>query len=244
VRIAALYDVHGNLAALEAVLADPRCAEAELVVSGGDLVAGPYPAECMDRLEAEGERVRFLSGNCDREAALPTGHDEWHEAIGGWSAGRLGARRLERVREWPLTVELDLGGFGPVLFCHATPTSDLTILTRITPDDDVRRALAGTTASLVVVGHTHVQYDRTVGRTRILNAGSVGMPYQASPDARWAIIGDGGVELVSTPYDAPAALEALAEPGFPMFEQWFARTLRGEVTAEEATASFESRRGA
>jgi predicted phosphodiesterase len=242
VRVAALYDVHGNLPALEAVLADPRCAEAELVVSGGDLVAGPYAAECMDRLTAEGDRVRFLSGNCDREAAVPVGHDEWHEAIGGWSAPRLGAERLQSVREWPLTVELDVPTVGTVLFCHATPTSDLPILTRITPEEDVTDALAGTTASLVVCGHTHVQYDRRVAGIRVVNAGSVGMPYEGSPDARWALLGDDGLELVSTPYDAHAALHRLAEPGFPLFEQWFARTLRGEVTAEEATESFESRR--
>jgi putative phosphoesterase len=241
-RVAALYDVHGNLPALEAVLADPRCAAADVVVSGGDLVAGPYAAECMDRLESEGARVRFLSGNCDREATLPTGHEEWHEAIGGWSAEGLGAERLERIRHWPLTVDLELPALGSVVFCHATPTSDLTILTRITPDEEVARELAGTTANLVVCGHTHVQYDRTVGGIRVVNAGSVGMPYQGSPDARWAFLGDDGLELVSTPYDAVAALDTLAEPGFPLFEQWFAQTLRGEVTAEEATESFESRR--
>jgi len=244
VRVAALYDVHGNLPALDAVVADARCATADVVVCGGDLVAGPFPSECLDRLEALGDRVRFLSGNCDREVGLPSGHEEWHEHIGGWSAGLLGAERLERVRRWPLTVELEVGGLGTALFCHATPSSDLTILTRITPEDDVADALAGCEADVVVCGHTHVQYDRTARGSRIVNAGSVGMPYEGSPDARWALLGPEGIELVSTPYDAPRALETLAETGFPMFDAWFARTLRGEVTAEEATAAFESRRGA
>lgn len=241
-RVAALYDVHGNLPALEAVLADPRCAAADSIVSGGDLVAGPFPAECLDRLEAEGERVRFLSGNCDRETASPAGDEEWHERIGGWSASRLSEAQLDRVRRWPLAIDLEVPALGRVLFCHATPDSDLPILTRATPDEEVLRELGGVTAPLVVTGHTHVQYDRHVGDLRVVNAGSVGMPYEGSPDARWALLDGNGVELVATTYDAAEALETLGATGFPVFDGWFTRTLRGEVTAEEATESFESRR--
>jgi len=242
VRVAALYDVHGNLPALEAVLTDPRCADADVVVCGGDLVAGPMPAECLDRLEALGDRVHFLAGNCDRETASTSADDEGYQLFGRWSATRLGEARLERVRRWPLTVELDVPGLGRVLFCHATPLSDTPILTRATPDDDVARELAGTRADVVVCGHTHVQYDRRVGSVRVANAGSVGMPYEGSPNPRWAVLDPHGVELVSTPYDAVGAFAALAETEFPVLEDWFGPTLRGEVTAEEATATFEGRR--
>ena len=242
-RVAALYDVHGNLPALEAVLADPRCASADVVVCGGDLVAGPMPAECLDRLEAD-HRVRFLSGNCDRETVSASGGEPSVEEFARWSAARLGEARVARVARWPGTVALDVSVLGPTLFCHATPTSDTRIVTRITPDEDVSRELTGVAATLVVCGHVHVQSDRQVGSVRVVNAGSVGMPYDESPDARWVLLGDGGVELVSTPYDADRALEVLAATGFPGYEQWFARTLRGEVTAEEATAYFESQRGA
>jgi diadenosine tetraphosphatase ApaH/serine/threonine PP2A family protein phosphatase len=134
------------------------------------------------------------------------------------------------------------GGPAPTLFCHATPSSDLPILTRITPDEDVARELGDIAAHVVVCGHTHVQYDRRVGSVRLVNAGSVGMPYEGSPDARWALFGPEGVELVATPYDAEAALEELPRTGFPLAEQWLAPVLRSEVTAAEATASFESRR--
>ena len=92
-------------------------------------------------------------------------------------------------------------------------------------------------------GHTHVQYDRRVGQMRLVNAGSVGMPYEGSPDARWALLEEGTVELVATAYDAEAALERLERAGFPLFERWLVDSLRGEISAEEATASFESRRG-
>ena len=242
-RVAALYDVHGNLPALEAVLADPRCASADAIVCGGDLVAGPLPAECLDRLEAD-DRVRFLAGNCDRETVSASTGEQSVEEFARWSAARLGEARLARVARWPLTVELEVSGLGPALFCHATPTSDTRVVTRITPDEDVARELTGIAAELVVCGHVHVQYERQVGSVRVVNAGSVGMPYEASPDARWAVLGVRGVELVSTPYDADGALELLAATGFPTHERWFARTLRGEVTAEEATACFESQRGA
>jgi predicted phosphodiesterase len=242
-RVAALYDVHGNLPALEAVLADPRCAAAAVIVSGGDLVAGPLPAECVDRLEAEGPRVRFLSGNCDREAVAPTSGDPGFRASSVWCAERLRDDRLHRVSRWAATVELDVVGLGRVLFCHATPTSDTRIVTRLTPDEELAAELDGVDADLVVCGHTHVQFDRRVGSLRVVNAGSVGMPYEGSPDARWALLDERGVELVSTPYDASAAYERLARAGFTAFDDWFARPLRSEVTAEEASAEFESRRG-
>ena len=241
--VAALYDVHGNLPALEAVLADPRCAAADAIVCGGDLVVGPYPAECLDALEAQGERVRFITGNCDREAVETPAAGELG-AVARWSNERLGPDRVARAARWPLTVELDVPGAGHVLCCHATPTSDLAILTRITPDEDVARELGDVDADVVLCGHTHVQYDRRVGQVRLVNAGSVGMPYEGSPGARWALLGDGDIELVTTPYDAEAARGRLEQAGFPLFEQWLVEALRGEISAEEATASFESRRGA
>jgi predicted phosphodiesterase len=243
VRVAALFDVHGNLPALEAVLADPRCAEADVVVCGGDLVVGPYPAECLDALEAHAGSVRFLVGNCDREA-VETPEEGELGAAARWSNERLGRERTARVADWPLTVELDVPELGGVLFCHATPTSDRPILTRITPEADVARALGDVGADVVVCGHTHVQYDRTIGPVRVVNAGSVGMPYEGSGDARWALLAGGQVELVSTAYDTDAALERLERPGLPLFERWLVDSLRGEISAEEATASFESRRGA
>ncbi len=241
-RVAALYDVHGNLPALDAVLSDPRCRAAETIVSGGDLVAGPLPEACLDRLESDG-RVRFLRGNGDRETVTPPDDGALAE-IGAWAAARLGPERLASVASWPATVELDLPGLGGVVFCHATPRSDTEIVTSVTPEADVLAALASTSADVVVCGHTHVQFDRCVGPMRIVNAGSVGMPYEGSSDARWAILDDGDITLVSTSYDAEAAFAVLSETGFPFFDDWYGPGLRGEVTAEEATAIFESRRGA
>ena len=119
--VAALYDVHGNLPALAAVLSDPRLADAEVIVSDGDLVMGPLPTECLDLLEADG-RVRFLRGNGDREVCELDEDGDLVDAA-RWCSERLGRERLARVERWPSTVELEVSGLGAVLFCHATPTS-------------------------------------------------------------------------------------------------------------------------
>lgn len=241
-RVAALYDVHGNLPALEVVLADPRCSGADLLVCGGDLVAGPMPVECLDRLEAEGERVRFVMGNGDRETVDPSTADPSVAESARWCAARLGEDRVGRIARWPATVDVVVRGLGTVVFCHATPSSDTRIVTPLTPEETVASELDGVTADIVVCGHTHVQYDRRVGGMRLVNAGSVGMPYEGSPDAHWLLLDERGVERVSTAYDAQSAYELLEGKDWPAFE-WFARPLRGEVTAEEATAVFEGRRG-
>ena len=238
--VAALYDVHGNLPALAAALSDQRLADAEVIVSGGDLVMGPLPAECLDLLEADG-RVRFLSGNGDREVCELDEDGDLVDAA-RWCSERLGPERLARVERWPSTVELEVSGLGVVLFCHATPTSDLPILTAATPAADVARNLGDVAADVVVCGHTHVQYDRRVGRTRIVNAGSVGMPYEGSPAARWAALGADGIELLSTPYDSVAALDTLSRTGFQLIEQWLEPPLLGRITAAQATDEFERRR--
>jgi len=188
VKVAALYDVHGNLPALEAVLADPRLDGVDLIVSGGDLVVGPLPAECLDRLEAEEPRVRFLTGNCDREACAPEGSELGE--VAAWCNALLGADRVARIEAWPGTVELDVPGSLSALFCHATPASDMPILTRATPEADAARELAGVAAQVVVCGHTHVQYDRRVGGIRLVNAGSVGMPdmTRGTESSSWYIV--------------------------------------------------------
>jgi diadenosine tetraphosphatase ApaH/serine/threonine PP2A family protein phosphatase len=159
-----------------------------------------------------------------------------------WCRAQLTADELEFVSAWPLTAVLDLDGLGSTLFCHATPRSDTEILTRTTPEVDVAAALSGVDADVVICGHTHVQYDRRVaGAPRLVNAGSVGLPYQGEPGAFWALLGS-EVELRRTPYHVDAALASLAASGFPSAAEIFGESLRGAASAESATAYFESKR--
>jgi putative phosphoesterase len=186
VRVAALYDVHGNLPALEAVLAE--IPEDVPILVGGDVAAGPWPGETLDRLRALGDRAHWIRGNADREV--------WQDARGmappemiDFVRARLDEEQLDFLRPHPLTETFAVDGLGRVLFCHSTPRDDEEILTRISPDERWEEALAGVDADVVVCGHTHVQFDRQIGGVRLVNAGSVGMPYETEPGAYWTLLG-------------------------------------------------------
>jgi predicted phosphodiesterase len=230
-RVAALYDVHGNLPALEAVLAE--VADDEAIVVGGDVAAGPWPAETLERLLALGDRVRWLRGNADRELGEPA--EEQREGgpppeVLAWVRSKLSEEQLGFVTSVPERQAVDVDELGPVLFCHATPRSDEELLTRISPDDRWAAAVEDVDERIVVLGHTHTQFDRVVGETRIVNAGSVGMPYEAEPGAYWARLGP-KVDLRRTVYDVDGTGEAIRAAGWP--EEWPA------ATPEEATEFFE-----
>lgn len=234
--VAALADIHGNVQALDAALADPRVAAADLIVVLGDIVAGTFPAETFDRLAGLGDHVRILRGNADRIVL------EEDEEEASWVRNRLGAQRLASVRAWPTSFVIAVGGLGGIRCCHATPRSDDEIITRITPDGDLAAILKGTDERLVVGGHTHVQFDRRAARWRFVNVGSVGRPYEGRPGAYWALIGP-DVELIRTEYDVEAAAEAVLRSGQPSAER-VAQVLVHPPTPEEATAEFEALRRA
>ena len=191
-RVAALYDIHGNLPALDAVLAE---VDADVVVVGGDFVLGPWPQETYDRLRSLEGDVRFIRGNADREVAQEEPGRAPRELM-EFVRERLQEEALEFLRSLPLTVSI-----GRVLFCHATPRNDEEIFTRISSDERWREALAGVDADVVVCGHTHVQFDRRVGDVRLVNAGSIGMPYEDQPGAYWGVLDGTEVELRRTAYE-------------------------------------------
>lgn len=233
-RVAAVYDIHGNVPALEAALADVEQEDVDVIVVGGDVVSGPEPAEALDVLEALGDRVRFIRGNADREVLEGSGEQSV------WCRDRLGEERLARVAEWLLSLSLDVDVLGQVLFCHATPRSDEEIVTRITPEADVAVTLEDTDEALVVCGHTHVQYDRRIGSRRLVCAGSVGWPYQGREGAFWLLLGP---ELTHrrTEYDVRLAIDAAERSGFPNHEE-VVGLLREPPDPGEASAFFEGLR--
>jgi putative phosphoesterase len=233
-RVAALYDVHGNLPALEAVLADVGSEDVDAVVVGGDVLWGPFQSECLAALRSYD--ARFVAGNCERDVLAAVNESS------AWCRAQLSADDIDLVSGWPAKIELAVDGLGSVVFCHATPRSDDEILTRTTPEADVAAALSRVDADVVVCGHTHVQYDRSVSAApRLVNPGSVGLPYQGEPGAFWALLGP-GVELRRTPYDFEAALSSLASSSFPSAAEIFGDSIRGAASAESATAYFESKR--
>ncbi len=232
--VAALYDVHGNLPALEAVLAELERVGVDEIVVGGDVVWGPLPGECVDRLQAVG--ARFLAGNCERDvlAADPADRTERD----AWCRAQLDDARRSAIGAWPATIELTVDGLGRVLFCHATPRSDEELLTAATPEAVAEEALQGVHADVVVCGHTHHQYDRRIGDTRLVNAGSVGLPYEGRAAAFWALLGP-DVELRHTAYDVPAAIERFGATGFPDVPGFMGSSLIELTPRDEVIAHWE-----
>jgi putative phosphoesterase len=237
VRVAALYDVHGNLPALEAVLGEVEREGVDAIVSGGDVVAGgPFPLETFELLRSLGDRVTWVRGNGDREWT-PLAEGIWGERT-VWAAAHLHHDERQFLHDLPDTATLDVDGLGRVLFCHATPRSDEEILTDASSEERWREVLEGVAENVVVCGHVHMQSDREVAGRRVVNAGSVGMPYEGRPGAYWALLGP-DVELRRTGYDLESAAERMRATGLPGVDEHLEENVLASPTREEATAYFE-----
>jgi putative phosphoesterase len=234
VKVAALYDVHANLPALEAVLAEVDREDVDLIMLGGDCIHGPQPNDTLERLLALGDRALWIRGNTDRLIAGGPDSDD----LDGWVAEALGAENVAFLRSLPLTQRLEIDGLGDTLFCHATPHDDEEIVTPLTSDGRLAQILEGVDADAVVVGHTHMQQDRTVGGIRWINAGSVGLPYEDDIKAFWVLLGP-DVDLRRTRFDVPAAIRAFESVGREDGAQ-FVENFRTAPSRQEAAEYFES----
>ncbi len=241
-RVAALYDIHGNLPALEAVLQDVREARVDQIVVGGDVLPGPMPRETLVRLLDLDVPVQFLRGNGDRAvledlSGTSTGALPEHvRPLVRHSADQIDSALQQQLASWPETLRVAVDGIGDVLFCHATPRNDTEIFTRMTPDARLVPVFAGVTARVVVCGHTHMQFDRTVGGIRVVNAGSVGMPFSA-PGAYWALLGP-RVELRRTTYDLHAAAEIIRATDYPQAGDFAAHNILEPPTEQQMLEAF------
>jgi putative phosphoesterase len=198
--VAALYDIHGNLAALEAVLAEVP--DDAAIVVGGDVVAGgEQPAETLERLRGLGDRVRWVRGNADREL-FPGEGGLVPEPLVEETRERLNEDEIAFLHGLPPTQQID-----DVLYCHASPRNDMDIFTERTPEERIAFLFDGLDVPTVVCGHTHMQFDRNVAGVRVVNAGSVGMAYEEEPGAYWLL------DLVHrrTPYDGAELKASRAE---------------------------------
>jgi predicted phosphodiesterase len=252
-KVAALYDIHGNLPALEAVLVDLENSPPDLVLVGGDIVAGPLPRQTLECLSLLGDRIWSLRGNADRAVvdAFDARHRRstpvppWKASTEGesvaavWAAEQIEQSQRDLLAALPEQCTLYIDGLGDVLFCHATPRSDEEIFTALTPQERLASLFAGVEQDLVVCGHTHMQFERRVGSARILNAGSVGMPYADRPGAYWLWLGPEGAMFRHTAYDLEAAAQQVRECGYPEAERFVAENLLTVPTAAEAVEVFE-----
>jgi putative phosphoesterase len=236
--LAVLCDIHGNLPALDAVLAELDAETPDAVVIGGDVAAGPQPNEVLARLRALPWPVHWLRGNADRlllDVLDGRLSDEQRAhpifVADAWTVARMARADVELLHGLPRTLRL-----GDVLFCHGTPASDEERLTTATPDQRLAAVLEQAGASFVVGGHTHRQYDRTAGGRRMINAGSVGRPYEHRPGAYWLRLGP-DVDLRRTDYDTRAATDAFRVLGYPSADGMLAPPADPDALAERFEAA-------
>jgi len=244
-RVAALYDIHGNLPALEAVVAEIQREGVDHILVGGDVLPGAMPVECLDLLFNLQIPTQFIMGNGDREvlAQIRGVETEWYRNAPGdwrepidWTAQQLLPQHAELIAGWPATITLGIDRLGDVLFCHATPRNDKEIFTRRTAEERLVHVFAGVTAGLVVCGHTHMQFDRIVGKTRVVNAGSVGMPFGRT-GADWLLTGP-DVQLRHTDYGRERAAERIRQTKYPQAEEFVQKYILQTPPEGEVLAAF------
>jgi putative phosphoesterase len=240
-RLAIVSDIHGNLVALEAVIADIDAHSPDLIVHGGDLaVIGPRPAEVIDRIHDLG--WPGVLGNTDEILFDPSGQAEqqrrapqlrgWletlFETLTPWAGERLGEKRVNLLHELPRTWRQDR-----ILLVHAgvddlwrAPMPDAS-------DDELLRAYGDSDAGLVIYGHIHRPYVRKLEGLTVANSGSVGLPYDSDPRPSYLLIDDGVPEVHRVEYDLDRAARDAAQAGFPL-AGWLAQVQRsGRFAAPE-----------
>ncbi|MBT2601120.1 MULTISPECIES: metallophosphoesterase family protein [unclassified Oceanobacillus] len=216
-RIAAIYDIHGNYSALKAVLEEVRKTNVEEVIVGGDLAWGPEPRQVMDLLMNYKDEFIFIRGNADREVAYRHGKeqglDDFVADLNHWCADQLTEQQINFLKNLPEKKVLNVDGLGEVLFIHGSPRSDEEAIRINTPEEEIRPMIENVPQDIIVCGHTHIQFDRIIGGKRIINAGSIGLQSRAD-GACWALVGP-KVELKVTTYDTRAASERINKSNTP-----------------------------
>ena len=241
-RVAAIYDIHGNLPALEAVLQEIRQEKVDHIILGGDVLPGPMPRETLDRLRNLDAPAHFVYGNGEvavlqeMSGKEPASVPQTFRPIIRWTAEQLHPEHQQWLSTWPKTVTLEIAGLGSVLFCHATPQNENDIFTRLTPDDRLTPLFEGLDAATIVCGHTHVQFDRKIGPTRVVNAGSVGMPF-GKPGAHWLLLGP-NIQFRHTTYDLANAAERIRSTAYPQAHDFAARNILNPPTEQEMLEIF------
>ena len=230
-RIGLISDIHGNLFALEVVLAELAGERLDDLVCLGDVAAlGPEPGGVLARLRAL--RCPVVMGNTDAWLlAPPAVVDEIDEMI-PWHIAQVTADDLAQARSFPPTIERSLGAGRTLLCFHGSPRSYNDVIVPITPDETLDEMLGETRASILAGGHTHLQMVRRHGDSHLINVGSVGLPGIGAATQRnqhvcwaeYAIVESEGdrldISLRRTPLDIEQMLERARSSGMPAFDWW------------------------
>jgi len=239
-RVAVLSDVHANTPALEAVLAEARADEHDLVVFCGDLTWGPEPARTVELVRALGDRAVFLRGNAERAVRqMAAGVRAPETPRDRWMLAQHPDDLVAFLVTFAFSAVVDIDGMGPVRFCHGSPRSDNEVVTPATREDRFTALMSSVDEDVLVTGHTHMQFDRLVAGRRSINPGSVGLPFHtgAPGTAYWATLGP-DVTLRRTTYPVADSLARLNAAGDPSAET-IAEMLTHPYLPDEITPKIE-----
>jgi putative phosphoesterase len=240
-KIAAIYDLHGNLPALEAALEEIRCENVDLLVVGGDILPGPMPPEMLEMLLNLEIPTQFIQGNGEidalnvmREKSIDRVPELYRDIV-IWSAQQI-ADYENVLASWAKTFSIGIDGIGKVLFCHATPRDDNEIFTRLTDEKRLLPIFTNLDADLVICGHTHLQFDRMIGEVRVVNAGSLGMPF-GKTGADWLLLSN-KIEFRHTDYDLDEAVKRILETDYPQAKSFAEESLLNPPSEEVILEAF------
>ncbi len=201
--LALIYDVHGNLPALEAVLADAGEAGVTRYLLGGDYALfGAWPRQTVERLkELDADWIR---GNGERWTAVPNDAPDQVQVAIGRCRELLGPELVDELAGLPETLSRD-----GTLYCHGSPASDVKSFLP-EPSAEEAELLGGVEARRLVFGHTHLAFRRRAGGVELINPGSVGMPFDGDRRAAYGLVAEGAeVELRRVAYDHAASAAAV-----------------------------------
>ena len=241
-QVAALYDIHANLPALQAVLREISDLKVDRIVIGGDVLPGPMPSETLARLAELKCPVEFILGNGEVAVLdclarkIPRVPEQYQTTL-RWVAGEISADQARSMSAWPKTLQITMAGLGEVLFCHATLRNENEVFTEATPKDTLLPIFAAAKANLVICGHTHMPFERMIGETRVANAGSVGMPF-GEPGADWLLLNGSGIEFRHTSYDLKEAAERVRRTNYPQSEEFATKNILQPPSKQEMLKLF------
>lgn len=237
-KFAAIYDIHANPDALKAVLDEIREKDVKLIISGGDVIAGPKPNETLRLLKDIPIPVRFILGNAESEVLRHLDGEKINglsaraDEEAKWTSNQLTDEHKKWIRTWEKSILIDTPNLGKILFCHGTPRSNVEIFTRQTRKEKLVSIFKNVTAATVVCGHTHIQFNLIVEDKLIINAGSVGMPF-GKTGADWLLF-DKMIEFKHTKYDLKAAAESIRRSNYPFAESFAANNILNPPSEEDA----------
>ena len=224
-RIAAIYDIHGNISALEAVLEEISTEKIDAVVVGGDVVSGPFPREALNLLQEISIPTYFILGNAESDVIRlilgqpSNGMSEKADEVAAWVINQLTDDQKEFLLTWSNKLQIELSPGYSAYFCHGTPRSTEEVFTLVTPEEKVSDIFRNGDSSVYICGHTHMQFKRTINNVHIVNAGSVGMPFGGT-GADWLLINGDEIEFVHTEYNLLSAAERMRTSNYPDVEDF------------------------